>query len=208
MFCVWYCEYEMVDEKIICLWNIDENKGYLCWKNLIRQSIDFSINGLTSENGQFKDVNITTDPPTPYKIKVNNCKLINLVIRIDLTLAILMPQFSNFLRNPTIHFRMFSYLVTCFLSVTVSLLCRSQGGTIWSPFAYYINAQIPKLDEIKLLIENEDLDILCISETWLQPNILDDLISIKNYNVFRNDNPLNSHGSWACLCICQEHLYL
>ena len=39
----------------------------------------------------------------------------------------------------------------------------------------HINAQslITKLDEIKLLIENEDLDILCISETWLQPNILD-----------------------------------
>ena len=46
----------------------------------------------------------------------------------------------------------------------------------------HINAQslIPKLDEIILLRENEDLDILCISETWLQPNILDDLIGIKN----------------------------
>ena len=41
----------------------------------------------------------------------------------------------------------------------------------------HINAQslIPKLDEIKLLIENEDLDILFISETWLQQNILEDL---------------------------------
>ena len=67
----------------------------------------------------------------------------------------------------------------------------------------HINAQslIPKLDEIKLLIENEDLDILCISETWLQPNILNDLISIKNYNVFRNDNPLNSRGSGACIIV-------
>ena len=52
-----------------------------------------------------------------------------------------------------------------------------------------------------MLIENEDLDILCISETWLQPNILDDLISIKNYNVFRNDNPLNSSGSGACIYV-------
>ena len=61
----------------------------------------------------------------------------------------------------------------------------------------HINAisLIIKLDELKLLIENQDLDILCISETWLQPNILDDIISIKNYNVFRNDNPLNSRGS-------------
>ena len=67
----------------------------------------------------------------------------------------------------------------------------------------HINAQslIPKLDEIKLLIENEDLDILSISETWLQPNILDDLISIKNYNIFRNDNPFNSRGSVACIYV-------
>ena len=37
--------------------------------------------------------------------------------------------------------------------------------------------------------------------TWLQPNILHDLISIKNYNVFRNDNPLNSCGSGACIYV-------
>ena len=67
----------------------------------------------------------------------------------------------------------------------------------------HINAQslIPKLDEIKLLIENEDQDILFISETWLQPNIQDDLISIKNYNVFRNDKTLNSRGSGPCIYI-------
>ena len=60
-----------------------------------------------------------------------------------------------------------------------------------------INAQslIQKLDEIKLLIETEDQDFICIPVTWLQPNILDDLISIKNHNVFRNDNPLNSRRS-------------
>ena len=54
-----------------------------------------------------------------------------------------------------------------------------------------------------MLIENEDIyiDILCISETWLQPNIQDDLISIKNYNVFRNDNPLNSRGSVTCIYV-------
>ena len=32
------CIYEMVDWKIICLWNIDENLGYLCGKPFIRQS--------------------------------------------------------------------------------------------------------------------------------------------------------------------------
>ena len=33
--------------------------------------------------------------PTPHNIKVNNCKLIDLVIRIVVTRAILMPRFDN-----------------------------------------------------------------------------------------------------------------
>ena len=41
---------------------------------------------------------------TPYKIKVNNCKLIDLVIRIELTRAILMPRVSNFLKSLIISF--------------------------------------------------------------------------------------------------------
>ena len=36
-------------------------------------------------------------PPTQYKSKVNNYKLIDFVIRIELTRAILMSRFSNFL---------------------------------------------------------------------------------------------------------------
>ena len=49
------------------------------------------------------------------------------MIRIELTRAILMRRFSNFLRNLTIHFRMFLYSVTCFQAVTVSLLCQLQA---------------------------------------------------------------------------------
>ena len=37
--------------------------------------------------------------PTPYKIKANDCKLVDLVIRIELIRAILMQRFSNFLRK-------------------------------------------------------------------------------------------------------------
>ena len=45
-----------------------------------------------------------------------------------------MLRFSNFLRNTTIHFPMCLYLVTCLMRVMVSLLCRSQGQAISSPF--------------------------------------------------------------------------
>ena len=65
----------------------------------------------------------------------NLSKLIGLVIRIELTQAILMSQFLNFLRNSTIDFRLFLYLVIiCFLWVTISLLCRSIARTSLSPF--------------------------------------------------------------------------
>ena len=38
-----------------------------------------------------------------------------------------MPGFSHFLGNRSSNFRMFECLVTCFLRVTVSLLCRLQA---------------------------------------------------------------------------------
>ena len=80
------------------------------------------INGLCTENRPR-----TLRTPTPYKIKANNCKLRDLVIRIELATEILVTRFSNFLRNSTIHFCMFLYFETCFLWVKASLLCRLQG---------------------------------------------------------------------------------
>ena len=84
--------------------------------------IDFSLYGLWTENHLRSQLT-----PTPYKIKVNNSKLIYFVRRIEITWTILMPRLSNFLRNSTIHFCRFLYFVTFFLRVTVSLLCRLQA---------------------------------------------------------------------------------
>ena len=53
--------------------------------------------------------------------------MIDYVIRIELTRAILMPRFSNFLKNSIIEFRMFLFFVICFLRVTVSLICQLQA---------------------------------------------------------------------------------
>ena len=85
----------------------------------ITLTIDFSINGLCTENrlrSQF----------TPNTVQ-NKIELINLVIRIELTRSILMPRFSNFLGNSIINFPIFLYVETYFLRVAVSLLCRLQA---------------------------------------------------------------------------------
>ena len=67
----------------------------------------------------------STSYRTPNTIQ-NYSKLIDLAMRIELTQGILMPRFSNFPRNTNINFRMCLYLVTCFLTVAISLLWRSK----------------------------------------------------------------------------------
>ena len=57
--------------------------------------------------------------------------------RIELTRAILVPRFI--LRNSTTNIHMFLYLVTCFLRVTVLLLCRLQAvSKIQAPIYPYL----------------------------------------------------------------------
>ena len=53
----------------------------------------------------------------------------------------------------------------------------------------HINAQsfLAHKDEINLLINERDTDILCISETWLISEVLDEHISIPGYVLYRCD---------------------
>ena len=73
----------------------------------IARTIDFSINGLTTEN-RLRSIRT----PTPYKIKVNNCKLIDLAIRrvnsSNFNATIL--KFSKKFYNPFSHDFMFGNL--------------------------------------------------------------------------------------------------
>ena len=51
----------------------------------------------------------------------------------------------------------------------------------------HINAQslLHNFDEIKLLVMERNIDILCIRETWLHSHTPDALVYITNYNIFR-----------------------
>ena len=90
--------------------------------SFICPAIDFSINGQCTEN-RLRSQRTTT----PHKIKVNNSKLMDLVIRIELTRANFNATILKFSEEFDHPFRMFLYLETCFLRVTVSLLCRLQA---------------------------------------------------------------------------------
>ena len=51
---------------------------------------------------------------------------------------------------------------------------------------------LPKIESLQLLVEAEDLDVICVVETWLSAEILDAEISIQGYQCFRCER--NRHG--------------
>ena len=60
----------------------------------------------------------------------------------------MLPRFINLQSYSNIHFRMFLYLVTCFLGVTVSLLCLLQVVSKLTCMFQFISIQFVKGDEI------------------------------------------------------------
>ena len=77
----------------------------------------------------------------------------------------------------------------------------------------YYNARslLPKLHDLKGIIDTESTDIICIVETWLSSDVLDNELAISNYQIFRHDRNFHGGGvmmyvhscltsSFACLC--------
>jgi hypothetical protein len=46
---------------------------------------------------------------------------------------------------------------------------------------------VNKIKELKVMIEEENMDIIAITETWLNDNVTDDEVSINGYTLFRKD---------------------
>lgn len=67
------------------------------------------------------------------------------------------------------------------------------------PSFLLINARslLPKIDELALLLQIQPLEFVTITETWLNDEVLDQLIHINDYNTFRNDR---SHGRGGGVC--------
>ncbi len=64
----------------------------------------------------------------------------------------------------------------------------------------YLNAQslMSSMDEIKLLVNERNTDILCISESWLLSSVPDHFVNIHGYKIFRCDG---GRGGGACIYV-------
>ena len=68
----------------------------------------------------------------------------------------------------------------------------------------HINAQsfLCHILEIEIMLNEQNIDILCVSETWMYPSIKDDFIHVPGYNIYRQDY---GRGGGVCLLV-KNHL--
>ena len=60
-----------------------------------------------------------------------------------------------------------------------------------------VRSLIPKMDEILCTLVDQDLDILCITETWLTDSISDNILVFPGYKIIRRDRQTGQNGRRA-----------
>ena len=80
-------------------------------------------------------------------------------------------------------------------------------STIAAPFITYSNdfflrtillanvrSVISKVDELEVVADINDADVICLTQSWLNPCFLDSTISLSNFMLFRKDRTFSSGG--------------
>ena len=62
---------------------------------------------------------------------------------------------------------------------------------------------LSKIDQIKLKLRDEDVDVLCLTETWLAPSMDSNFFQIDGYELFRKDRI--KKGGGACIYVKNEY---
>ena len=63
-----------------------------------------------------------------------------------------------------------------------------------------VRSILPKIDELQIVCDDNEVDLVCITESWLHSGILDSGVSLTNYLIFRNDR-LTTTGGGVCIYI-------
>ena len=63
-----------------------------------------------------------------------------------------------------------------------------------------VRSLIPKIDELEVVANVNEADIICITETWLTPDIPDSALPYSNFVLFRNDRKVSVEGG-VCILV-------
>lgn len=73
--------------------------------------------------------------------------------------------------------------------------------------SFNISSSTFKLNEIRNILEENILDIVGLSETWLKPEILSETVNIPGYNICRSDRPRPTRAGGVALLISKNIKY-
>lgn len=65
--------------------------------------------------------------------------------------------------------------------------------------------QLNKFNEFQMCFENSKIDIICITETWLNDNISNEVVAVEGYKLYRHDRS-NNRGGGICI-YCKNNLH-
>ncbi len=90
-----------------------------------------------------------------------------------------------------------------FFSLSLSLCCAGSLQKKRNLLIEHVNAQslLCNFDEIKSLIYERNIDILCISESWLLAHTPDSHVHIPNFDLHRHDG---GKGDGVCVYVINE----
>ena len=96
------------------------------------------------------------------------------------------------------------------LNNLIPINCNS---SIANATSYYKKSSLPslflsntrslvnKIEDLEVVINQNDVDIVCITETWLTNNISNSVVDISNYTLVRKDRSADKRGGGVCTYI-------
>ena len=79
-----------------------------------------------------------------------------------------------------------------------NLVDQQRGHNRFLNVIYFNARSLPShIDNIRFLVYKSEIDIMLVTETWLQDNMPINMFEISGYNIFRCDRTYKTHGGVA-----------
>ena len=86
------------------------------------------------------------------------------------------------------------------IKIPIKHLPGSQHTFVPSLMLSNVMSLVPKIDELREVILNSDVEIACITETWLRDHIDDNVVNVSGFRLVRLDRINSQHGG-VCMYV-------
>ena len=87
------------------------------------------------------------------------------------------------------------------LKIRLHLLVFSSVGFCYVSASYCNKSLNAKIDELQVVAQQNHVDVIAITETWLNPEIPDGPVSLTDFSIVRDDRASGKRGGGVCAFI-------